>query len=177
VVSDWGRQYSSMCGCDGPSTTNVAACGACARCRRHRKKKSTAAAMEIAAIPPTTPPAMAPAFEPPVGVDVDVRVGGDVKPWVEDVSVDPVGFGEVRVAPVPVPVVGEPEVPISAPGPISGLSPVAIDLLTFQLFSRVTSRRAHAGTDVPAGTGLGKLEGGSVVVQLNEYSDHLMADT
>jgi len=128
--------------------------------------------MEIAARPPTTPPAMAPAFEPPV--DVGVGVGGDVKPWVEDVSVDPVGFGEVRVAPVPVPVVGEPEVPISAPGPISGLSPVAIDLLTFQLFSRVTSRRAHAGTDVPAGTGLGKLEGGSVVVQLNEYSDHVV---
>jgi hypothetical protein len=107
--------------------------------------------MEIAARPPTTPPAMAPAFEPPV--DVGVGVGGDVKPWVEDVSVDPVGFGEVRVAPVLVPVVGEPEVPISAPGPISGLSentvvkrrkekdggrflpPVAIDLLTFQLFS------------------------------------------
>ena len=142
-----------MCGCDGPSTTNVAACGACARCRRHRKKKSTAAAMEIAAIPPTTPPTIAPAFEPPVGVDVDVRVGGDVKPWVEDVSVDPVEFEEVLVGPVLVPVVGEPEVPIIAPVPISGkpentvvkrrkqkdggrfLRPAASDLLTFQLFS------------------------------------------
>ena len=107
--------------------------------------------MEIAAIPPTTPPAMAPAFEPPLGVGVNV--GGDAKPWVEDVSVDPVGLGEVRVAPVPVPVVEEPEVPIIAPGPISGLSenavvkrrkendggrflpPVAIDLLAFQSFS------------------------------------------
>jgi hypothetical protein len=140
-----------MCGSDGPSTSNVAACGACGRCRRRRKKKSAAAAMEIAARPPTTPPAMAPAFDPPVGVGVGV--GGDVKPWVEDVSVDPVGFGEVRVAPVPVPVVGVPGLPISAPGPFSGLSentvvkrrkqkdggrflpPVAIDLLTFQLFS------------------------------------------
>jgi len=130
--------------------------------------------MEIAAIPPTTPPAMAPAFEPPVAVGVGVGVGGDVKPWVEDVSVDPVGFGEVRVAPVPVPVVGEPEVPIRAPGPISGVSPVAIDVLAFQLFSRVTSRRAQAGTYVPAGTGLGKLEGGSVFVQLYVYSDHVI---
>jgi len=164
-----------MCGDDGPSTTNVAACGACGRCRRRRKKSATAA-MEIAAIPPTTPPAMAPAFEPPVAVGVGVGVGGDVKPWVEDVSVDPVGFEEVRVAPVPVPVVGEPEVPIRAPGPISGKSPAAIDVLAFQSFSRVTSRRAHAGTYVPAGTGLGKLEGGSVFVQLNVHSDHLMAD-
>jgi hypothetical protein len=139
-----------MCGCDGSSTTRVAACGACGRCRRRRKKSATAA-MEIAAIPPTTPPAMAPAFEPPVAVGVGVD--GDVKPWIEDVSVDPVGFEEVRVAPVPVPVVGEPEVPIRAPGPISGksentvvdrrkeqdggrfLPPVAIDLLAFQKFS------------------------------------------
>jgi len=34
--------------------------------------------------------------------------------------------------------------------------------------------RAHAGTRVPAGTGLGKLEGGRVFVQLYEYSDHVI---
>ena len=112
--------------------------------------------MEIAATPPTTPPAMAPAFEPPV--DVGGGVDEDVKPWVEDVSVDPVEFGEVLVGPVLVgpvlvPVVGEPEGLISAPLPISGkpentvvkrrkqkdegrfLPPVAIDSLTFQSFS------------------------------------------
>jgi hypothetical protein len=65
---------------------------------------------------------MAPAFEPPVavGVGVGVCVG------VEDVSVDPVGFEEVPVGPVFVPVGGEPEGPIRAPGPISGLAENAV---------------------------------------------------
>jgi len=59
--------------------------------------------MEIAAIPPTTPPAMAPAFElcPPAGIDVAV---------FEDPAVD----AETRTE--------ELEAPSTVPGPSSGES-------------------------------------------------------
>ena len=49
-------------GCWYGPTPGRAADGACGRCRRMKKKTIAAAAMEMAATPPTTPPAMAPTF-------------------------------------------------------------------------------------------------------------------
>jgi len=71
---------------------------------------------------------------------------------------------------VPVAVTVAPEAPSNTPGATSGVSPVENDVLEFQLFSAVMSRRAHRGTRVPEGTGLGNDEGGKVFVQLDEYS-------
>jgi hypothetical protein len=78
--------------------------------------------MAISAIPPTTPPAMAPVFEPPSpdggeeGEREDEDVGGDgVGVVTAGKSVD---NGEVPVGPS----VAELETPINAPGPISGSS-------------------------------------------------------
>ena len=65
--------------------------------------------MAITAIPPTTLPPIAPAFEPPPLEDVDLfREGEGVTAWVA------VGFGEVPVELV--------VLEINPPGPISGLS-------------------------------------------------------
>ena len=78
--------------------------------------------MEISAIPPTTPPAMAPVFEPPSpdgneeGEREDEDMGGnDAGVVTAGKSVD---NGEVPVGPS----VAELETPINAPGLISGLS-------------------------------------------------------
>jgi len=122
--------------------------------------------MEIAATPPTTPPAMAPTFELlPLGEGLaDVVIG----PPVVVAGVPPVPVARL------VPLAEEPELPISAPAPISGESPVVCDWVEFQLFWSVTSMRAHWGTLVPAGTGLGNVDGARVFEQLNEYSDHVI---
>jgi len=117
--------------------------------------------MAITVTPPTTPPTMAPVFELlPTESEI---VGKD-----ED-DAEFVGVREVPVGPV-MTELGE---PINEPGPISGLSPAANDLFASHAFSRVMSRRAHRGTCVPAGTGLGKVEGGIISVQLNINSDHV----
>jgi len=80
-------------------------------------------AMETTARPPTTPPAIAPAFELlPFGGGV-----GDGDP-VEDALAEDVYT---------------PDAAKIAPGPYSGLSPAACDSLAFQLFSFVTSRIAQ----------------------------------
>jgi len=68
--------------------------------------------MQITAIPPMMPPAMAPVCEllPPVGDPPD-----PVEPVpVEDVALAVTAFDEV-------------EAPISEPGPTSGVSPTAYD--------------------------------------------------
>jgi len=131
--------------CDAASTTNGAVFsvvtvtvsgGGLARCRR--RKKITTTARAITAIPPTAPATMAPVF-------------GLLPPEGEGVVV---GFGEVLVAGR---AAEELEALINSPGNISGLSPAVIDLLEFQLFSRVISRRAQRGTRMPSGIGLGKL--------------------
>lgn len=94
-----------MGGWNGP-TPGTTADGACVRCRR-MKKKIAAAAMEIAATPPTTPPAMAPAF-----VLLPVCVGEGVgRPVVCDDDTGPVEDGET-VAPEA----------STAPGASSGVS-------------------------------------------------------
>lgn len=109
---------------------------------------------------------MAPKFEL-LFFDVDEEVGftaeedspgsDDVAPlWVPDA--EPVA----------------PEAPSTAPGACSGESPTAKDLFEFQLFSDVISMRAHWGTRVPEGTGLGNDEGGRVFVQLDEYSGQVV---
>lgn len=67
--------------------------------------------MEIAATPPTTPPAIAPTFEL-------CCEGGDVEVGLEE----PVGAGEERVAVAPAAVPVPEESPISAPGSTSGVS-------------------------------------------------------
>ena len=70
------------------------------------------------AMPPMTPPTMAPVFEllllPPEGEEVGVSEGEDVV-----TAGNPVGLGEVLVVG---PIVEMVETPINAPGPISGLS-------------------------------------------------------
>jgi hypothetical protein len=60
---------------------------------------------------------------------------------------------------------------INAPGSISGRSPTVCAGTIFQRFTLVISWRAHCGTRVPEGTGLGNVEGISIFVQLNEYRD------
>jgi hypothetical protein len=61
--------------------------------RRRRRKNNTATRMEITAIPPATPPAMAPAFElrPATGTGVAV--------FVVEPAADPVGETEALEAP------------------------------------------------------------------------------
>jgi len=56
------------------------------------------------------------------------------------------------------------------PGPASGVSPRTCASVGFQVPSAVTSNRAQKGTLVSAGTGLGNVEGGRILVQLNLYS-------
>lgn len=150
VTTSDGAFLPWFIGCDASSTTNGAVFSvatatvsddALARCRRRKKTMTTA--METTAIPPTAPATMAPVFEllPPEGEGVVV------------------GFGEVLVA---WKALEELEALINSPGSISGLSPAVLDLLEFQVFSRVMSRRAQEGTRVPSGTGLGKVEGGKI---------------
>jgi hypothetical protein len=73
--------------------------------------------MEIAATPPTTPPAMAPTFELlPLGAGLgDVEVGPPELVVATGVPLAPVA----RLVPL---AEEEPELPISVPGPISGES-------------------------------------------------------
>ena len=109
---------ASLYGCDGPSITNAAddAFG-----RFHRIQKVPITAMAISAIPPTTPPTIAPVFELPlrdgddVGEREDVDLGGDGDGVVT--AGKSVGNGEEPVGPS----VAELETPINSPGPISGL--------------------------------------------------------
>ena len=89
------------------------------RCLSRREKKIPAATIEIAAMPPTTPPAMAPTFEL-----LPFCTGEEVEDEAEPEN--EVGAGELRdpVAPavVPVPEVPEePGLPISEPGCTSGV--------------------------------------------------------
>ena len=106
---------ASLYGCDGPSISN-AADGAFGRF--HRTQKVPITAMATSAIPPTTPPTIAPVFELPLreGDDVGEREVEDVGGVVTAGKF--VGNGEVPVGPL----VAELETPINSPGPISGLS-------------------------------------------------------
>jgi hypothetical protein len=64
------------------------------------------------------------------------------------------------------------EAEINEPGITSGESPTPSAMVASQRprASVVGSKRAQCGTRVPAGTALGNVEGGKVVVQLVEYS-------
>jgi len=85
--------------------------------------------------PPTMPPAMAPALVlcPPTGIGVAVFDAAAFEAELLGTE-GPVGLSIV-------------------PGPISGESPAAYELLKSQSFPFVTSRRAQWGTRVPEGIG------------------------
>lgn len=104
--------------------------------------------------PPATPPAIAAVFDPLPEDDEEEAL---------DLEALEVGLAFPEV-----------EALINEPGPSSGATPAMYALVAFQRFSKVLSTRAHCGTLVPRGTGLGNTEGGSVLVQLNEYSDQVV---
>jgi len=104
----------------------------------------------MTATPATAPPTMGPVFEllprdndaADVGEDEGMDEG--VSPGLFDIDVGVVVAGKPVAGGlwvgVPIGVVEGAEPPINWPGPISGLSPAAIELCRFQLFSNVTSR-------------------------------------
>lgn len=115
----------------------------------------------MAMTPATTPPAMAPAFDPlPDEEDTDVADTG--------VKVEALEIGLLALT------LEETDVPTSCPGKTSGVSPMASAAVTFQRFTSVMSWRAHRGTRVVGGTGLGNVEGSKVLVQLSEKPDQLL---
>lgn len=68
----------------------------------------------------------------------------------------------------------EPDGPRSVPAAISGVSPTELDWFSSQRFPLVISRRAHWGTAVPAGIGLGNWPGGSTLEQLVTNCDQVI---
>jgi hypothetical protein len=107
--------------------------------------------------PPTTPPAIAPAFDLLLcgvedGVEATVVLDADelgVKVDWDTLSVD---VGTIETLPV-----------------TSGESPVACAVEMFQLSPIDVSRKAHWGIRVPIGTGSGKVPAVALVVQLNDH--------
>jgi len=142
-----GRRISSMGGRDAVATDG-ATTGAGAPWRRRRRKMRIAiAARESTDTPPTAPPTIGPVLFGLLGEGEKVGTVEEVLVWVPDVVTE------------------APEEPSMAPGAASGESPTFIALLESQVMSDVTSMRAHLGTRVSAGTGLGNDEGGRIFTQ------------
>jgi len=106
-------------------------------------------------MPPTTPPAIAPALELLCEVEVEDEAADD---WDADelgVKVDwetVIEVGTMEAVPV-----------------TSGESPAASAVEIFQLSPIDVSMKAHWGIFVPAGTGSGKVPAGALLVQLNVH--------
>lgn len=117
----------------------------------------TAAIAAAAMRPPTTPPAIAPAFELllcDVGVDVDDVPDFEVLGVMVDCETLIVDVGTRAAVPA-----------------TSGESPTASAAVRFQLSPIDVSMKAHLGIAVPSGTGSGKIPGVAVEVQLNDHSE------
>jgi len=101
-------------------------------------------------IPPTTPPAIAPACELLCVVEVEDPVALGVKVDWETLTDE----GTTEAVPV-----------------TSGVSPTVSAVERFQLSPIDVSMKAHLGIRVPAGTGSGKDPGVALEVQLNDHSE------
>jgi len=120
--------------------------------------------------PPAAPPAIAAVFDDPLPEDLpeepvtpEVAEDGDPATRVEAPSV-------VVTCPAPATEVELVAAPRTAPGSASGESPTVSAVMASQRLTLVSSMRAHFGTRVPDGTGLGNVEGGIVSEQLVMYS-------
>lgn len=126
-----------------------------------------------ATTPPATPPAIAPVFDPlPEDEEEEEEAGEEegVAVTTAEAEEDTPDREALEVGLI----LPEAEVAINEPGCTSGVSPTVNAVLAFQRFALVLSRRAHCGTRVPEGTALGNVEGVSVFVQLNAYSDQVI---